>query len=466
MKYIKSKKHKRYRFPKDCEEGLPYTEVIEDGKRIKVCENFEKYFHYGNHFSINFNSSIIHSKFLRSQFILNNIPRFLNLPEYYNENREIKVEIDEKIDEIIIGGGISGFSALENCKNCILISPNFDDEIFLDPLCKDCSLKDKIKSIIKDNSNKIVDGRFIGRFNEGLVFRLKDKYLVIRKPAKVILASGSRFLPPVFPGNDLPGIISRRMYLKFLNLFKNVVVIGSTDDAIRTALISKSKIILKKGTENFSKKYLELAENEGIDILKVRELKASRKGKKIVLYHDYGKEIVDAIVFAIVRQPRIEIANNLGIEYNYYYKLHIYLPIHNLNGKVNDNYYVTGGMRGICNYELSFLSGKIIFNEAIDEFYTELKETYLYHYYSEGEEESSSISPYFFGNGYVCECEDIKLKDVEEQYKKGYRTVEEIKRTLGISTGYCQGKICSFLVGDYLNSNKLITFRSPLYSMW
>lgn len=458
---IKSKRHGRYRFPKDCEEGLPYTEVIEDGKRVNVCDNFERYFSFRTNFSINFNSSIIHSKFFRSQFILNAVPKFLNLPESYDEKLEMKIEVNDKIDEVIIGGGVSGLSALENCHKCVLISPNLDDEIFLDPLCKECSLKDRVKSIIKDNNSRVIEGKFIGRFDEGLVFRLKDKYLVVRKPSKVIIASGSRFLPPVFPGNDLPGIISRRMYLRFLSLFKNIVVIGSTDDAIRTALISKSKIILKKGTENFSKKYIELVEREGIEILKVDKLKASRKGKKIILHHDYGKEVVDAVVFAIVRQPRIEIASNLGIEYYFHHKLHIYLPVHDINGKVNDCYYVSGGMRGISDYELSFLSGKVMFNESIDEFHTKLKETYLYTHHEE-----ITSSPYFFGNGYVCECEDIKLNEVEEQYKKGYRTVEDVKRTLGISTGYCQGKICSFLVGDYLKSNRLITFRSPLYPMW
>ncbi len=455
---IKSKKHKRYRFPKDCEEGLPYTEIIENGKRIKVCEKFDKYFpsSYGFQLPISFNSSIIHSKFIRSQFILSNIPKFLNLPEYYEREQEIRTEINNKITEIIIGGGVSGFSALESCKNCVLISPNFDDEIFLDPISED-DLKNRIKSIIKENNNRIIEGKFIGKFDEGLVFRLKDRYLIIRNPTKVILASGSRFLPPIFPGNDLPGIISRRMYLKFLNLFKNVVVIGSTDDAIRTALIFKSKIILRKGTENFSKKYLELAENNGIDFLKVTKLSASRKGNKIVLIHDYGKEVVDAVVFAILRQPRIEIASNLGIEY--YRRAHIYLPVSDIKGKVNDTYYVVGGMRGINDYELSFMSGKAIFNNNVDEFISKLKETYIY-------QEKDTESPYFFGNGYVCECEDIKLNEIQEQQKRGYKTVEEMKRTLGISTGYCQGKICSFLAGDYLNSNKLITFRSPLYSIW
>ncbi|BDC19094.1 (2Fe-2S)-binding protein [Acidianus sp. HS-5] len=458
---IKSKKHKRYRFPKDCEEGLPYTEIVENGKRIKICENFDKYYtsSYGFQLPLSFNSSIIHSKFLRNEFILNNVPRFLNLPEYYEKGQEIRSEIDDKITDIIIGGGISGISALENCKNCVLISQIFDDEIFLDPTYEDNNFKNRIKSIIKENNNRIIEGKFVGAFDEGLVFRLKDKYLIIRKPAKIILASGSRFLPPIFPGNDLPGIISRRMYLKFSNIFKNIVVIGSTDDAIRTALISKSKVILRNGTENFSKKYLELAENKGIDFLKVTHLKASRKGKKIILTHDYGKEVVDAVVFAIVRQPRIEIASNLGIEYSYYSGAHIYLPISDIKGKVNNTYYVTGGMRGISDYELSFISGKVIFDENIDEFTARLKETYIY-------QKKESESPYFFGNGYICECEDVKLNEIEEQYKKGYKSVEEMKRTLGISTGYCQGKICSFLAGDYLESNKLITFRSPLYPMW
>lgn len=47
----------------------------------------------------------------------------------------------------------------------------------------------------------------------------------------------------------------------------------------------------------------------------------------------------------------------------------------------------------------------------------------------------------------------------------GYDNVELAKRVGGIGLGECQGKVCTYVTGSVLSSQKLITFRSPLYPM-
>jgi sarcosine oxidase subunit alpha len=370
------------------------------------------------------------------------------------------------VENMIIGGGVSGISLLENLNEVILISDNLNDDIFFDSLA-DRNITEKIKSIINNKKEKIINGLFLGKFDEGYLVK-SEKTLLVINAKNIIFANGGRYIPPLFKNNDMPGIISRRMYLRNGKLLKKVIVIGSSDDALRTAILARSKVLYKKGTEMFSKKWIDIAEREGIDIIGVDKISVDIKGKSLRVNFDGIDEKVNAIVYAIVKQPRLEAISNSNIDYVFYSFSHIYLPSHDINGRTKDNIYIIGGSRAISDYETSFLSAKIIFDEKyIDDFSQKINETepYLMPFYSKKWE--NRVSPYIFGNqGYFCECEDITFSDVVNEKMKGYKTVEDIKRTTGACTGACQGKICSYLLGSYLESEKLITFRSPLYPLW
>lgn len=461
---IQSKRHKRVRAPKDCEKGLPYTEVIIDGKRVDVCNQIsENLFTQDNKLTVRIDSSIIHSRFLRSRILTLFASKLLNVPDRYLEGSMLEID-NLNVDTLILGSGIGGLSALENCNSCIMITSNTDDEFFYDPTI-DQEIVKNVKNIIKQKSDKIVYGEFIGKYDEGLVFRLNKKYYII-KSRNLIIATGSRYIPPVFPNNDLPGIVSRRMYLKYRNLFKDPIIIGSTDLAIRTALVQRSTLLVKSRTAHFSKQWIERAEEKGIEIIEVNNIFVKRNGKKLKINYDGVEKDVDSIVFSIVRQPRIEPIANLGYQYTFYSPLHIYVPKHEIEGTVTENTKIVGGARSLYDEKLSYLSGKIIYGKEVDEFIGELKKTYMYDFYTNSKN-SKDESPYFFGNdGYICECEDIGVKEVLKKLAKGYTDVESIKRVTGACTGYCQGKVCSYLVGSLTRSNNLITFRTPLYSLW
>ncbi|AWR97339.1 ferredoxin [Acidianus sulfidivorans JP7] len=461
---ILSKRHKRIRAPKDCEKGLPYTEIIVNGERINTCEKLESIiFQKQNNTSLSVNSSIIHNKFLRNEFVLNIIPRFLNVPNKYTQKSDIALD-KLNVDTLILGSGIGGISALQYCTSCVLITNNIEDEeVFYDPL-SNVSIVNNIKNIIKQKSDKIIYGTFMGKFDEGLLFKIDKKYYIINFK-NIIIANGGRYIPPIFPNNDVPGIVSRNLFLKYAKMFKDIIVIGSTDPAIKTAIFKKSDVIVKSGTQNFSKIWLEKAKDNGINIIQTNSISVKRIGKKLKIYYDNNEKIVDGIVYAIVKQPRIEAIANLGYKYTFYPNLSIYMAYHDIYGNITDNAKIVGGARGLYDEEISYLSGKIIYNNDIDQFIEELKNTPLYDFYTHNEWKPID-SPYVFGNGYICECEDIKSEEVQEKINKGYKDVESLKRTTGICTGYCQGKICSYLAGSLIKSNTLITFRSPLYILW
>ncbi|MGE5561070.1 MAG: (2Fe-2S)-binding protein [Chloroflexota bacterium] len=50
----------------------------------------------------------------------------------------------------------------------------------------------------------------------------------------------------------------------------------------------------------------------------------------------------------------------------------------------------------------------------------------------------------------ICRCEDIALEDIRELVKKGYRTIDEIKRISRATMGPCQGRTCRALIAQVL----------------
>jgi NAD(P)H-nitrite reductase large subunit len=70
----------------------------------------------------------------------------------------------------------------------------------------------------------------------------------------------------------------------------------------------------------------------------------------------------------------------------------------------------------------------------------------------------------------VCRCEDLTLEDIQELIKKGYKSVDEIKRISRCGMGPCQGRTCRDIVlreiaraeGKDVSELKMSTFRPPV----
>lgn len=70
----------------------------------------------------------------------------------------------------------------------------------------------------------------------------------------------------------------------------------------------------------------------------------------------------------------------------------------------------------------------------------------------------------------VCRCEDLTLEDIRELIKKGYKSVDEIKRVSRCGMGPCQGRTCRDIVlnelakaeGKNVSELKMSTFRPPV----
>ncbi|MCS7233761.1 MAG: (2Fe-2S)-binding protein [Synergistetes bacterium] len=70
----------------------------------------------------------------------------------------------------------------------------------------------------------------------------------------------------------------------------------------------------------------------------------------------------------------------------------------------------------------------------------------------------------------ICRCEDVTLGEIRELIKKGYATVDEIKRITRAGMGPCQGRTCRDLIireivrltGKRIDEVPMPTFRPPI----
>ncbi|MEM1629533.1 MAG: (2Fe-2S)-binding protein [Saccharolobus sp.] len=469
-----SKRHRRPRSIKDCEPGLPYNEEIINGKRISLCNNEIKK-HYSR-IRLPISNELLHARITRlfPSLVKMYSKYLINLPSSVDKDQEERQLVTLNVDNLIIGAGVSALgiiSELPKQEKTIMIGFENNQYIIendnspIPQIKKEYFLK-ILKDVVKENQEKISNGIFIGKFDEGIGFITHDKLLII-KSKRVFLATGGRYIPPIFSGNDIPGVISKNLYIRYKGKIKSVIAIGNSDDAVKILLnVEGKRVLINNGILFLSKYYNELINELGIEIVKVKDLKVSRQQSKLKIIADSHTFSSEALVYAIVKQPKIDHSSNLGIDYEFNSYYNVYFPKHSINGKCDNNIYIAGGMRGISDEYTSFISGKAIVNSKyLDDLIQNLKDyTYIFDYYKGISK--NSPSPYIYGNkGYLCECEDITLNDAKKALGNGYKRVEEIKRVTGLGTGECQGKFCSYLLGSLLKDNTLITFRSPLYRL-
>lgn len=81
-----------------------------------------------------------------------------------------------------------------------------------------------------------------------------------------------------------------------------------------------------------------------------------------------------------------------------------------------------------------------------------------------------SINDYYSDTTLVCRCEELTLGQLREYIRKGYQTVDEIKRISRAGMGPCQGRTCRQLImqeiaaatGKKMAELPMSTFRPPV----
>jgi Fe-S-cluster-containing hydrogenase component 2/bacterioferritin-associated ferredoxin len=80
------------------------------------------------------------------------------------------------------------------------------------------------------------------------------------------------------------------------------------------------------------------------------------------------------------------------------------------------------------------------------------------------------LNDYYSDNTYVCRCEELTLGELRELIRKGFTTIDEIRRLSRAGMGPCQGRTCRQLImqelaaatGNKISEMPISTFRPPV----
>ena len=80
------------------------------------------------------------------------------------------------------------------------------------------------------------------------------------------------------------------------------------------------------------------------------------------------------------------------------------------------------------------------------------------------------LNDFYSDNTFVCRCEELTMGELRELIRKGYQTVDEIRRISRAGMGPCQGRTCRQIImqelaaatGTKMADMKTVTFRPPV----
>jgi NAD(P)H-nitrite reductase large subunit len=52
---------------------------------------------------------------------------------------------------------------------------------------------------------------------------------------------------------------------------------------------------------------------------------------------------------------------------------------------------------------------------------------------------------------FICRCEEVTLREIEDAIEEGYTTVDDIKRITRAGMGLCQGRSCSKVIARLIS---------------
>lgn len=80
------------------------------------------------------------------------------------------------------------------------------------------------------------------------------------------------------------------------------------------------------------------------------------------------------------------------------------------------------------------------------------------------------LNDYYSDNTFICRCEELTLGELREMIRKGFTTIDEIRRISRAGMGPCQGRTCRQLImqelaaatGVKISDQRTVTFRPPV----
>ena len=284
---------------------------------------------------------------------------------------------------------------------------------------------------------------------------------------QVVMATGAQESPPVFPNNDLPGIMLSSGALRLTTLYgvspgNQGVIFTNCDDGLRAAIqllnagvqahiVVDSRMHHTRAiAEDFRERNVTLLQGwkvvkaEGGKRLKSALLESIREGAQ-------RRVDCDFLCLAPNPDPVTALLSQADAKLTYDEILGAMAP-----AQLPDSVYAAGDVTGFRDVEIHLLQGRIAGLKAavasgasngediLEDLTAKLALAESVH------RRELSPSPFRSTVGkrsgrtkrFVCLCEDVTEKDVRQAIAEGFADVQSLKRYSTVSMGPCQGKMC------------------------
>jgi sarcosine oxidase subunit alpha len=295
---------------------------------------------------------------------------------------------DRHVDVLVVGGGRSGREAAARHAatgiRVTLIDERGDRGEALPGV--EVLAPARALAVYEDNLVPVLAGELMLRFRTGLL----------------VVATGALEQPLVFPGNDVPGVMTP----------------GAVRRLVADWRLSPGRraVVVAPGAEEIAA----LLRDAGTDVLAAIEvgdppaLEAhARKGVLAAVTVDGARHECDLLVASAGRQPAYSLAAQAGASVRYDAQTGVFVPV-----ELPPGLEVVGSAAG---------NGAAAARPRAAE-----------------------------GRAFVCPCEDVTAKDMKRAVEEGFDSIELAKRYTTVTMGPCQGRLCQ------LNSVKLVAAATGL----
>ncbi|MEM3066505.1 MAG: FAD-dependent oxidoreductase [Nitrososphaerota archaeon] len=444
-------------------------------------------------------TSLLHKPIVKNRLIWPIALRFIANSINNPEPAEYEIPhgastIVEKADLVVVGGGVAGLSAAVEARKHGLEVLQINDGIELggEMLCDKLEppgmsepgcvfARNLMKKAVELGVKVLPKTTLVGFFEDAVLafspYPIGGGTPYIISAEAYVVATGVVDLPCIFANNDVPGIMDASSALKMLSMHgvitgKNVAILGATERGLRLAEHLKkhavSVVILEKSKDGVGKSNVIHGVKEVIAIGKdqVEALEVKCNGENFRLN-------VDCVICAASVNPDIKISAQAGAKIAYF-KEFGFVPIHDSFMRTSkSNLFVAGGASGspygvlhVIEGRIAGLSAAVALNktgakaerEALVKEYRSLLQKFgisdskekVFRSFEMNVMPDDKIAepPTLFcskprRDAFVCFCEDIRLWDLHRAVSVyGFTNLEKVKRSTGIGTARCQGRLC------------------------